>query len=327
MKKLTLLTALAVCGMGAANAQYVTNEPGIANTNGETYWVFQLDAATVEGLQTSGKTVYDYSLDNVSRNLYIWDNTFVAGDGSYPGVDMQMDGYTALEVGSVGWSGAGFNVAGDGVDLRDVTDDTHVHIGVRCNNAPTSIGFVLFNGYTWETQELCSAGTDGDANSTQCTPANISIGSEAFNDNGTIYSLVGDVDRAGGDWVAIDITMGDLKRLCSTFNFTPGFFKGNTYAVLAGGVTGTDVCIDAVYLYGEKSTSAVNEIAVADDVQIMVTDKTISALGNDNAGIEVYNISGQMVKRSSTSIVGCEDLADGVYVVKAGNTVKKVVLK
>ena len=61
MKNLTLLAALAACGVGVANAQtYVTDQPGIANTNGDTYYAFQLDDVTVQNLQDAGKTVFDY---------------------------------------------------------------------------------------------------------------------------------------------------------------------------------------------------------------------------------------------------------------------------
>ena len=43
MKKMTLLAAMAVCGMGAMNAQYMASDPGIAATNGDVYYVLHQD--------------------------------------------------------------------------------------------------------------------------------------------------------------------------------------------------------------------------------------------------------------------------------------------
>lgn len=330
MKNLTLLAALAACGMGVANAQtYVTDQPGIANTNGDTYYAFQLDDVTVQNLQDAGKTVFDYRIDNVSRNLYIWENTMVAGDGSYPGVDMQTNGYIALEVGSADWSGAGLCIGVDGdntpgVDFRGLTDDTHVHIGVRADNAPASIAFVILDGDTWATSEA-SASQDATT-MIDGTPGRIAIG-DNFNDNGAIYPSIGQLN-ADGEWVAIDITLGDVKRLSPTLNFTPGYFRGNVISILAGSVQGTNFSLDAIYFYQSGTPGGVEGVAAdADDIQIVVTAKTINVLGNDNAGFELYNISGQLVKRASTSIMGCEDLNNGVYIVKTGNVAKKVILK
>ena len=158
------------------------------------------------------------------------------------------------------------------------------------------------------------------------TPGRIAIGDD-FNDNGAVYPSVGELN-ADGEWVAIDITLGDLKRLSPTLNYTPGFFRGNVVSILAGGVQGTNFSLDAIYFYQTGTPGGIEGVAAdADDIQIVVTDKTINVLGNDNAGFELYNISGQLVKRANTSVVGCDDLNDGVYIVKAGNVAKKVVLK
>ena len=154
--------------------------------------------------------------------------------------------------------------------------------------------------------------------------AKISIGETAFNDNGAIYPKVGEFDP-NGEWVAIDIKLSDLKKLYPSFNFVPGFFRGNMYSILAGSVAGKSFSIDAVYLYGPKAQGGVEDVA-ADEAQIVVSAKTISVLGGQE-GIDVYNVSGQLVKSSESTIVGVEDLTPGLYVVKAGNAVKKVVIR
>jgi hypothetical protein len=79
-------------------------------------------------------------------------------------------------------------------------------------------------------------------------------------------------------------------------------------------------------LYGPQGQGSVEGVAT-DDVQVIVSNRTINVLGNENNGFELYNISGQLVKKSTTSIMGVEDLNAGLYIVKAGNAVEKVVVK
>ena len=83
--------------------------------------------------------------------------------------------------------------------------------------------------------------------------------------------------------------------------------------------------IDAVYLYGPKAQGGVEGVA-ADEAQIVVSAKTVSVIGGEE-GIDIYNVSGQLVKSTESTIVGVEDLTPGIYVVKAGNAVKKVVIR
>lgn len=319
MKRMTLLAAMAVCGLGFANAQFV-GDPSLEQTKdkGEVFDILQLDAASVEILKNAGKTVHEYTLDNVTRCFYIWDNTFVAGDGSYPGVDFQMEGYTSLEVGTVGWSGAGFTVVEDGgnnyIDLNHISDDTRFHMGLRSSNPASAIAVIFGDGqFAGKTNMKWS-------------PAKLSVGNTAFVDGGATYPLVGDFDREGGDWVAIDMSLADMKKFYPSFDYTPCNFTGNIYSVLGGGVTGTTISIDAVYLYGPQGQGSVEGVAT-DDVQVIVSNRTINVLGNENNGFELYNISGQLVKKSTTSIMGVEDLNAGLYIVKAGNAVEKVVVK
>lgn len=312
MKNLTLLAAMAVCGVGIANAQYV-GDPALSKTTstGNLYDVILLDNASIESLKTSGKTVQDLRTDDVNRFLYVWDNTFVAGDGSYPGVDMQMDGYVSFDVSTIGWSGAGFNIANAAADLKHFTDNTHFHCGLRSTNGIKNVALIIGDGYAFENKN------------DKWTPAKISVGSEAFVDNGTAFPLVGNFD-ADGEWVAVDITLGQLKKLWPSFNYKAGGFGGNILSFLAGGTTGKNISLDAVYFYtpGNGESAVAGVVA---DTDIIVTARTVNAAGTDE--IALYNLAGQLVKKVNASIMGIEDIAAGIYIVKAGNAVKKVVLK
>lgn len=312
MKNLTLLAAMAVCGVGIANAQYV-GDPALSKTTstGNLYDVVLLDNASIESLKTSGKTVQDLRADDVNRFLYVWDNTFVAGDGSYPGVDMQMDGYVSFDVSTIGWSGAGFNIANAAADLKHFTDNTHFHCGLRSTNGIKNVALIIGDGYAFENKN------------DKWSPAKISVGSEAFVDNGTAFPLVGNFD-ADGEWVAVDITLGQLKKLWPSFNYKAGGFGGNILSFLAGGTTGKNISLDAVYFYtpGNGESAVAGVVA---DTDIIVTARTVNAAGTDQ--IALYNLAGQLVKKVNASIMGIEDIAAGIYIVKAGNAVKKVVLK
>lgn len=310
MKNLTLLAAMAVCGVGIANAQYV-GDPALSKTTstGNLYDVVLLDNASIESLKTSGKTVQDLRTDDVNRFLYVWDNTFVAGDGSYPGVDMQMDGYVSFDVSTIGWSGAGFNIANAAADLKHFTDNTHFHCGLRSTNGIKNVALVIGDGYAF------------DNKNDKWTPAKISVGAEAFVDNGASYPLVGNFS-ADGEWVAVDITLGQLKKLWPDFNYKAVGFGGNLLAVLGGGTAGKNICLDAAYFYtpGEGSVEG-----IAANADIIVTARTINAAGAEE--IALYNLAGQLVKKVNSSVMGVENVAAGAYIVKAGNAVKKVVLK
>ena len=312
MKNLTLLAAMAVCGVGIANAQYV-GDPALSKTTstGNLYDVILLDNASIESLKTSGKTVQDLRTDDVNRFLYVWDATFVAGDGSYPGVDMQMDGYVSFDVSTIGWSGAGFNIANAAADFKHFTDNTHFHCGLRSTNGIKNVALIIGDGYAFENKN------------DKWSPAKISVGSEAFVDNGTAFPLVGNFD-ADGEWVAVDITLGQLKKLWPSFNYKAGGFGGNILSFLAGGTTGKNISLDAVYFYtpGNGESAVAGVVA---DTDIIVTARTVNAAGTDE--IALYNLAGQLVRKVNASIMGIEDIAAGIYIVKAGNAVKKVVLK
>ncbi|HIR37061.1 MAG TPA: T9SS type A sorting domain-containing protein [Candidatus Limisoma gallistercoris] len=320
MKKMTLLAAMAVCGAGAMNAQLV--DPSLDQTidNGQIFDIFMLDNASVTRLEEAGKTVHLYNVDETTRHMYIWTQggdeniTFVAGNPSNGvGVDFQTDGFTCLEVSTYGWSGAGLTIdEGAPIDLSHISDDTHFHMGVRPeNNAPAAIAVIIGDGTNVQYNMKWS-------------PAKISVGSSAFIDGGVSYPLVGDFDREGGDWLAIDLTFGDLKKLYPSFAYLPGEFFGNIFSVLGGGVQGQSFSMDACYLYSPANGGV--EGVAADEAQIVVSAKTVSVLGGEE-GIDIYNVSGQLVKSTESTIVGVEDLTPGIYVVKAGNAVKKVVIR
>ncbi len=312
MKKAALLAAIAGAAI-AAQAQYTAEVPylqPIADSDASIFDVIILNEDCQNRLTAAGKTVNNIGPDDVTRHLYVWDGTFVAGDASYPGVgwdaeNMNFDGYTSLTVGTVGWSGAGFAVAAPGVDLSHMNENTHFHMAYRTeSNAPASTALILLD-------------MDGVNK-----PGKIALG-EAFNDNGAVFPTV--APKPGEDWVAVDITFAQIKRLFPAFDYEANAkagLNGNVMSFLCGGVTGTNLSMDAVYFYTPAS-SGVDKVTV--DSDLLYTGRTINAAGADS--IVLFDMSGKTVKSVNGSVMGVDGLNPGIYVAKAGSRTAKIVVR
>ena len=83
-----------------------------------------------------------------------------------------------------------------------------------------------------------------------------------------------------------------------------------------------------ILLSAPTGGAGVDEVtADAGDIQVVISDKTISVLGSDNAPVELYNLAGSLVKASATSVIGLEDIAAGVYVIRTLDVARKVVIR
>lgn len=309
MKKVTLFAAMAALALGA-NAQYVTEDAGIEpviESGANIFYAFVLDGGTMEQLNKGGNKVYEYLVNDVDRFFYIWDNTFSAGDGSAPGVDYQMDGYTHVVVGSIGWSGAGYNQnkGTAGMDFSGLTDETHLHLAYMAPSNPIkSLGMTLLDEDSFN------------------KPAHFAIGN-AYVDNGETWPSIAPV--ATNEWQAVDITFGDLKLIYPKFEYqTSKAWTGNYLAFLGGGVTGQEIALDAFYFYQTGEVGGISNIEMG-NFDIVVTGKTINASGADS--ITLYDLTGKEVKRANSSVLGLNGIGTGLYLVKAGNSVAKVLVK
>lgn len=310
MKKFTLFAAAAVCAV-CANAQYTTAEPyanqSVVAGQVATFDVVSACDGVLAGLEGAGQKVNDIRVDDTNRFLYVWDNTFVGGDGSYPGVgysDFQYDGYMSLNVGEVGWSGAGYFISeAAGFNNKHWTDQTRFHIAARTASvAPASVALII-----------------GDGDPAGSSPAKFALG-ESFNDGGAIYPTIG--AGLSDEWVGYSISFADLKKLYPTFAYVGvDAWQGNIFSFLGGGVSGQNISFDCVYFYTPGDDSGV--AAVADDANFVVTRNTVN-VANGN-GIQLYDLSGRMIKSVEGTTLGISELGSGIYVAKSGNSVKKIV--
>lgn len=217
----TVGTFTATCVVTVTNA---TNFK--ASLTGTEYYPIIMDGVTSKALGTKIKA--DFRPDEATKFLYIWDNTFVASPTTGPNFYGEVEAWTGLSVGTVGWSGAGFNCK-DGalldklVPITANTDKYYLHIGIKSKSTGT---FVII--------------MEGQSN------VKFAIGATPFNDNGTIIQPLADFDR-DGEWHEIEIPMSTLKT--NGLLYSLGAVDKNVLAFLAGGVAGTSINLDAVFIY------------------------------------------------------------------------------
>jgi hypothetical protein len=197
-----------------------------ASLKGTEYYPIILDGVTATAL--GAKIKADLRPDELTKFLYVWDNTFNPATSVGPNFYGEVEVWTSLTVGTVGWSGAGFNVK-DGALLDKLapitanTDKYYLHIGIR---SKTNAVYVF--------------GMDGQSG------VKFAIGATAFNDNGTLIQPLADFTR-DGEWQEIEIPISTLKT--NGLLYSTGMGEKNVLWFLAGGIAGTTIDLDAVFIY------------------------------------------------------------------------------
>lgn len=298
-----------------AAAQYScdpTTEALLEKTTPSKLWYVTLSETSVETFTKKGTDVVYAGPDaDAGRNFWYWAG-WVAGPETNPRVGMEDGGYMSLTVtGEAGWSGGGVAINGPksdtpgaGIDLSGMTDDTHFHFAYCTNGtAPTSVAIIIL-----------------DDNANGSAPAKMSIGAQAFDDNGTIFPLVG--GKITDEWQGIDIKFSDLKKLWPAFKpANMQTWGGNIISMLSGNVAQTNFCLDAIYFYNEGQQGGINGVE-ADAAEFVITANTVNSTV---AGIEIYNVAGQKVKATAATTLGISDLAKGMYIAKSGSKTQKFV--
>lgn len=213
-----------------------------------------------------------------------------------------MGEYLAFQVGTAGWSGFGFACDPAGTATKDmsaVTGDFTLHVAMKATG--TSTHCIMMEG--------------GDGIS-----ARVAVGASSFVDGANVTAAYTDFTR-DGQWHLVEIPMSEFFNKGLRY---PAPMKGNVFALLSGGVAGTTISLDAIFIY-RKVVSGVND-AKEDRFDIVITDKTISAPGTAS-GIELFDITGRKLRTSSEAIMGIENLSQGIYIVRCDNKTKKIQIK
>jgi len=193
---------------------------------GSAYFPIILDTVSAKAIQ--GKIVADLRPDEATKFLYIWNGTFTAGTCSGPNAYGEVENWMSLVVGGQGWSGAGFNVKDltlldKMVDITTHPEDYYLHLVIR--SRAQTVFLLAFDGQS---------------------TGKIAIGATSFNDNGAITTAVADFTR-DGEWHEIEIPMTELKT--RGLLYTTGMGEKNAMWMLAGGVAGATMDLDAVFIY------------------------------------------------------------------------------
>jgi len=199
-----------------------------SSLSGSDYAIIQIDENSYEAIKD--KVIYDFRPDDDITNLYVWDGTFVAGTASGLNFYEQTEDWVSLVVSSVGWSGAGYNVAsgfGD-IDLsrfNDNPEDYVFHIALKSAQENTSFLMIFSDGQS---------------------EAKVCVGPSSFVDGEITYEPYTDFSR-DNEWHSVEIPLSYLQEL-GLFYDQP-FSDVNIFAFLAGGVAGTTLDMDAVFFY------------------------------------------------------------------------------
>lgn len=197
-----------------------------ASLNGTEYFPIILDGITAGKLGTRIRA--DFRPDEINKFLYIWDNTFTSGASVGPNAFGEVEPWTNLVVGTQGWSGAGFFCA-DPVAL-----DRLVPVTANPDR------YVLHMAIKSRSNAVFVFGLDGQSN------VRFAVGPAAFNDNGVLIQPLADFPR-DGEWQKIEIPMTTLRN--NGLLYGTGMNNKNVLWLLAGGVAGTSLELDAVFIY------------------------------------------------------------------------------
>ena len=217
-----LVTADATQGNGNGNGNTTA-----AQVKGTKIWPVILDAVTADA--NSAKIAGDLRVDDTNNFLYVWPDgtSYVAGEGTGLNFHGNNEGYVALTVASIGWSGLGFCLTTDASaavaeSLRQAIvanpDKYYLHIAMKATTTGNH-QFYTFN----DAVTSFAIGT-----------ATIEAG-----------AVVGDFPR-DGSWYEFDVPMSTFANALAGLTFPTG---GNIFCALSGPQTGSQLNLDALYFY------------------------------------------------------------------------------
>lgn len=233
-----VLTAFSSCKKGNDNGGLIDpDNGGGGNTetgsslSGSDYAVVVLDETSLGKI--SSKVAVNLGPDDSNSFLYVWSDTYTGGTCSGVNFYGEAADWTSLVVTSVGWSGCGFFIASEPAGLADwrarVAADPssyYLHFALKPGKA-TDIHRVQV---VWGSTQY-AAGLGG-----------------SFNDNGNISAELKPLSGTytPGEWNEYEISVAEMG-----INFNQSLKDGgdNYLTFLSGGVTGTQLDLDAVFFY------------------------------------------------------------------------------
>lgn len=203
-----------------------------------------LDGTSFESVKD--KVVVDLRVDDKTNNLWVWDNTYTGGAGEGLNFFGNTEGYIDLLVGTVGWSGAGFCVytsfKPDGAEEPFVAAvDPFEKINGSIGADPANWVFHLAYKGAERVAQIIGVGFGGKE-------YRFAIGEGSLADAGITYEAIAPVsgEFEAGEWMEYEIPVTEFG-----FDFTSKDSANGTNVlfIISGGVTGTEIKLDAAYYY------------------------------------------------------------------------------
>ncbi len=296
--------------------------PDLSSLNGTNYYLIYLDADTETNYGITPLIVQDLrpnwdATNNATgeRALYLWAGSgYVANAATGKGSFGQIGGFLDFAVTSSTWSGAGWTMRDNStgtaphtfpVDYTKITDDYHFHMAVRSTYAKSS------------TIEVMGSSSGGTTPTVSMAAFNVGVG----NLDATKTNITPNFKSDGITWNIIDMTVAQLRTYGWTNRST---IPSGNYFVTLSGPPANEIAVDAVFFYKPASTG-VNDVN-ADKLSVLVKDRIVE-VQNATGAIEVYSVTGSLVKKSVTPKFGVEELAKGAYIIKSGSAIAKVMIR
>jgi hypothetical protein len=325
MKKLITFICVAAlaAGMGnKAHAQFFDFD------GAENFHLIWLDEATEQYWEITDRIAQDlringtYGTPNVGeRFLDVWENTFTFGEANGKGALDQIGNYLNCIATNPGWAGGGFQLIPEQgsaalVDLTSITEDYRFHMAVKkMNTAACRINLI--------------GGGKPDPNNPN--------GPYVYDDTKGAHFIVGEGNHVYDDpvltnltpvftantWLTIDIPVSELRDMGWNNRST---FKGYYFSFEFGNVRPNDLMFDAVFYYQPLGTGINGPEVKQPQLQVLVT-KNIVEVVNAEAPLEVYDITGKLVKTVNNNIFGADELSKGAYIIKSGNQAAKTIIR
>lgn len=276
-------------------------------SKGNNYYLIYLDSETEGTLLQSGGTIKaDLRPDDVGRALYIWDNTYTGSDGAGKNWNGSFEGYLNFTVAApAGWSGFGFCIikgSGYEADLTEVDGSYTMHVAMKSSSDNSHL--IVLDGPGGLAGRIC-------------------VGSSAFVDNNIPYAPYKDFAR-DNKWHLIEIPMSEF--FAQGLRYPEPITDGNYWSLLSGNAVGTNIAMDAIFIYQDRNSQGIDDVAAGNKLDVIVTNSTVSVPGATQP-LEVYNLMGKLVKVSEEPVFGTDELVKGAYIVRSGNCVAKIVIK
>ena len=202
--------------------------------NGTNYYPIVLDETTAKEIES--RIVCDLRPNDGTNNLWVWDNTYAGSESAGLSFYGLTEGWVSLKVGTVGWSGAGWNVTKEAPNFSKLAD-----IAQSPKSYYLHIGYKGAAGVAHELQLVYST-----------QEKKFTVGDGEYDGRAALAPISNDGKFVANEWNEYEISIADLG-IDYTVDLVDSEGKPaagtNVFVCLSGGETGVEINLDAVFIY------------------------------------------------------------------------------